>query len=141
MRRASRGLLAAAVSLLLASCVDEERNWWDVMGGQPAAPENTAPESGLGTGGSGAEPGEEPGEERVDLGFPSGQIESWIKGTREEGETGWLTEPPEQTWPPGISGVEPGDNPLRAGPNGAWVQGTWAVEQGARASELLGQER
>lgn len=114
MRWVLLGGLAGAV--LLGGCgrdnpYDDGRSW------SLTAQEDYYSERG--TGGAGEAPEE---------------VSNRIAGSVEEQEHLWLRQDMRTPYPPPPSQIPLGTGkPLRAGPNGAWVQGTYAVELGARA--------
>ncbi|HSP77474.1 MAG TPA: hypothetical protein VLQ93_03025 [Myxococcaceae bacterium] len=134
------GVLGAAT--LLAGCEDyDDGRRWSLTAQEDYYPieahEGTVEPFGVpvreeGIGGAGERLQDVQPEEGVELGFPSGDIEAWTVGTRQEQEQGFRTvyPPPEVAMPLGTG------KPLRVGRGGEWIQGTYAVELGQRADEL-----
>jgi hypothetical protein len=121
----SRGLKLGALAgaLWLAGCQEGGVN--------PIQVEEGVDESAVGGSGAQQERGTSR-EEGVDLSSTGDEdIDAWVVGTRTEDLQGYVTgaTPPEVAVPLGTG------KPLKVGPDGAWVQGTYAVEFGAAAGQ------
>ncbi len=146
-----QGLLGAlTVAAVLAGC-EQQGHVWSLTAQEDYYPEQAQDAAGRehsnlgttstlyetteqtrGTGGSGG--GDPKQNERDNVWSPER-----IQGSTQEQENLWLQQDLRTRFPPVHTPFGTG-KPLRAGPNGAWVQGTYVVELGANAGRPGGVE-